>query len=70
MARADNRSLWDRRAGTYRDHTIPLASEFTYYLATDGVFDQAGGEDGFGLGSDRFERWLLDHATKPLHQQH
>ncbi len=70
MARADNRSLWDRRAGTYRDHTIPLASEFTYYLATDGVFDQAGGDDGFGLGSDRFERWLLDHATKPLHQQH
>lgn len=70
MARADNRSLWDRRAGLYRDHTIPLASEFTYYLATDGVFDQAGGDDGFGLGSDRFERWLLDHATKPLHQQH
>jgi serine phosphatase RsbU (regulator of sigma subunit) len=70
MARADNRSLWDRRAGIYRDHTIPLASEFTYYLATDGVFDQAGGDDGFGLGSDRFERWLLDHATKPLHRQH
>jgi serine phosphatase RsbU (regulator of sigma subunit) len=70
MARAGSRSLWDRRAGTYRDHTIPLAREFTYYLATDGVFDQAGGDDGFGLGSDRFERWLLDHATKPLHQQH
>jgi serine phosphatase RsbU (regulator of sigma subunit) len=70
MARAENRSLWDRRAGIYRDHTIPLASKYTYYLATDGVFDQAGGDDGFGLGSDRFERWLLDHATKPLHQQH
>lgn len=70
MAKADNRSIWDRRAGTYSDHSIPLATTLTYYLATDGVFDQAGGEDGFGLGSDRFERWLLDHATKPLHQQH
>jgi serine phosphatase RsbU (regulator of sigma subunit) len=70
MARADNRSLWDRRAGTYCDHMIPLGREFTYYLATDGVFDQSGGDDGFGLGSERFERWLLDHATKPLHQQH
>ena len=70
IARADNRSLWDRRAGTYCDHTIPLDRDFTYYLATDGVFDQSGGDDGFGLGSDRFERWVLDHATKPLHQQH
>jgi phosphoserine phosphatase RsbU/P len=70
MARADNRSLWDRRSGTYCDHTIPLAREFTYYLATDGVFDQSGGDDGFAVGTDRFERWILDHATKPLHQQH
>lgn len=69
MARADNRPLWDRRAGTYSDHIIPLASHYTYYLATDGILDQSGGEDGFGLGSDRFERWLLDHATKPLDQQ-
>jgi phosphoserine phosphatase RsbU/P len=70
MARADNRPLWDRRAGTYNDHTIPLAREYTYYLATDGIMDQAGGEDGFGLGTQRFERWLLDHATKPLAEQH
>jgi serine phosphatase RsbU (regulator of sigma subunit) len=69
MARADNRPLWDRRAGTYSDHSIPLASEYTYYLATDGIIDQAGGEDGFGLGTERFERWLLDHAAKPLDQQ-
>lgn len=69
VARADNRPLWDRRAGTYNDHSIPLSKDYTYYLATDGILDQAGGEDGFGLGTDRFERWLLDHATKPLDQQ-
>jgi phosphoserine phosphatase RsbU/P len=70
MAKADSRSLWDRHSGSYSDHTIPLAREFTYYLATDGLFDQAGGDHGFGLGSDRFQGWLLDHATKPLEQQH
>jgi len=69
-ARGDNRSLWDRRAVTYQDHQIPLLSGFTYYMATDGVFDQAGGDHGFGLGTDRFRDWLLDHAGKPLSEQH
>ncbi|MEB3353231.1 MAG: SpoIIE family protein phosphatase [Cyanobacteriota bacterium] len=70
MAKGDNRSLWDRRAGTYHDHQIPLRQGFTYYMATDGVFDQAGGDHGFGLGTDRFRDWLLDHAGKPLSEQH
>ena len=70
MAKGENRSLWDRRAGTYHDHQIPLLSGFTYYMATDGVFDQAGGDHGFGLGIDRFRDWLLDHAGKPLSEQH
>lgn len=70
MAKGDNRSLWDRRAGSYHDHQIPLRQGFTYYMATDGVFDQAGGDHGFGLGTDRFREWLLDHAAKPLSEQH
>ncbi|MFU8884058.1 MAG: SpoIIE family protein phosphatase [Cyanobacteriota bacterium] len=70
IAKGDNRSLWDRRAGTYHDHAIPLRDGLTYYLATDGVFDQAGGDHGFGLGTDRFCEWLLDHASKPLNEQH
>ena len=70
MAKGDNRSLWDRRAGTYHDHEMPLEPGFTYYLATDGVFDQAGGELGFGLGTERFCQWILEHASKPLAEQH
>ena len=68
--KGDNRSLWDRRTGTYHDHDVPLRPGFTYYLTTDGYLDQAGGEYGFGLGSDRFSQWLLDHATKSLDDQH
>lgn len=70
MAKGDSRSLWDRRAGVYQDHEMPLRRGFTYYMATDGVFDQAGGELGFGLGTERFCQWLLDHASKPLAEQH
>ena len=70
LARGDNRSLWDRRTGTYRDHQVPLLKGFTYYMATDGVFDQAGGDHGFGFGTERFRDWLLAHAAKPLSMQH
>ena len=70
MVKGDPRSLWDRRSGTYHDHEMPLRRDCTYYMATDGVFDQAGGELGFGLGTERFCQWLLDHARKPLAEQH
>lgn len=68
--KGDNRSLWDRRTGAYHDHDVPLRPGFTYYLTTDGYLDQAGGEHGFGLGTDRFSKWLLEHATKSLDDQH
>ena len=70
MVKGDPRSLWDRRSGTYHDHEMPLRRDCTYYMATDGVFDQAGGELGFGLGTERFCEWLLAHANKPLAEQH
>lgn len=70
MVKGDSRSLWNRRAGLYQDHEMPLRRGFTYYMATDGVFDLSGGDHGFGLGTERFCQWLLDHASKPLAEQH
>ena len=40
--KGDSRSLWDRRAGIYHDHDLPLLRHGTYYMATDGVFDHSG----------------------------
>jgi serine phosphatase RsbU (regulator of sigma subunit) len=68
--KGDNRPLWDRRRGEYRDHLLPLREGLTYYLTTDGFLDQAGGEHGFGLGSERFSQWILEHASKSLAEQH
>ena len=68
--KGDNRPLWDRRRGDYRDHLLPLREGLTYYLTTDGFLDQSGGEHGFGLGSERFSQWILEHASKSLAEQH
>lgn len=68
--KGNSRSLWERRTALYTDHDVPLCRDCTYYMATDGVFDQAGGDHGFGLGSERFSDWLLEHARKPLAEQH
>jgi len=65
-----SRSLWERRLANYVDHDLPLRQDCTYYMATDGIFDQSGGDHGFGLGSERFSDWILQHARKPLAEQH
>jgi phosphoserine phosphatase RsbU/P len=69
MIRGASRSLWERRRSSYADHDIPMRTDVTYYLATDGFLDQAGGEHGFALGRERFGEWLLQQARKPLVEQ-
>lgn len=68
--KGNSRALWERRAAVFTDHETDLRQDCTYYMATDGVFDQAGGDHGFGLGTERFSDWLLEHARKPLAEQH
>lgn len=65
----DNRAICDRRRGNYMDHDLELLPGFTYYLTTDGYLDQSGGEHGYAIGSERFTRWLVENARKPLSEQ-
>jgi serine phosphatase RsbU (regulator of sigma subunit) len=67
--KGDRRALGDRRIGEYHDVEVPLSTERTYYLVTDGILDQAGGEHGFGLGTDRLRALLRDHARMPMQAQ-
>jgi serine phosphatase RsbU (regulator of sigma subunit) len=63
------RALGDRHQGDYADSEISLRAGVTYYLATDGFLDQAGGEMGYGFGNTRFAQLLLDHARLPMAEQ-
>lgn len=62
------RALGEKRASTYRNVTAPLANR-TFYLITDGVLDQAGGEHGFGFGNRRLVELLLSIAELPVDTQ-
>lgn len=53
----------------YVDHELLLRNDVTYYLATDGLLDQSGGDHGFALGRERFGEWLLAHCRRPLADQ-
>jgi serine phosphatase RsbU (regulator of sigma subunit) len=67
--RGSRRALNDKRAGSYANLVLPLDAGWTYYLATDGFLDQAGGEHGFGFGGTRFTEMLKAHAARPLQEQ-
>ncbi len=69
MIRGDNRAICDHRVGVYADHDLPLRPDCTYYLTTDGLLDQSGGENGFSLGTDQFTQWLVRLARLPLAEQ-
>lgn len=63
------RALCDRRIGRYEDHEVVLYPSRTYYLATDGYLDQAGGSRGYSFGSSRFTGLLQSHAGLPMTEQ-
>lgn len=67
--RGGKRSLGDRRPGEYTNQTLPLDAGATYYLTTDGLLDQAGGEHGYGFGNQRFRELLQHVAELPLASQ-
>ena len=67
--RGGRRALNDKRRGEYANAELSLLPQRSYYLATDGILDQAGGEHGFGFGSRRFAEMLLRHASLPIAEQ-
>lgn len=63
------RGINDRRSGQYDNVQIALAPGRTFYLVSDGLLDQAGGEQGYGFGARRLAQWIRSHARLPLAAQ-
>jgi sigma-B regulation protein RsbU (phosphoserine phosphatase) len=51
-------------AFTYTNHAVTLEEGMAFYLASDGILDQAGGPRGWGFGRRRFNELLV--AITPL----
>ena len=45
----------------FTNHTVPVNSGQRFYITTDGLVDQVGGEKGFPFGKSRFIRFIAAH---------
>ncbi len=69
MVPGSRRGVNDRRPGAYSNTIVALYPGRTFYLATDGLLDQSGGEFGYGFGQRRFMDWIAKHSSLPLAEQ-
>ena len=53
----------------FKNHTIPLERDMVFYLYTDGIVDQTGGEKGFPFGTRRLKELLLKYSNQPMNEQ-
>lgn len=60
------RGLNDRRIGDYENTRVDVVPGRTFYLVSDGLFDQAGGAQGYGYGAARFKDQVRTMAAQPL----
>jgi serine phosphatase RsbU (regulator of sigma subunit)/ABC-type phosphate/phosphonate transport system substrate-binding protein len=50
-------------------HDIPIKETMRFYMTTDGVSDQVGGEKRMPFGKSRFKKFIAEHHLKPFDQQ-
>jgi len=53
----------------YTNHTIEVADGMSFFMTTDGIIDQVGGDKGRGFGKKRFISLLESLRDTPLHKQ-
>ena len=54
---------------TFTQHEITLSKQCTYYMTTDGLIDQIGGEKRRGFGKKRFKALLLELESTPFSER-
>ena len=72
MVKGDRCSIGYRKTNPnfeFTNHTIDLETNMKFYLYTDGIVDQTGGEKGFPFGNRRLKKMLLKYAALPMNEQ-
>lgn len=62
------RALGDKRKGHFSNQEMALYGH-SFYLVSDGLLDQSGGQKAFGFGNKRFTQLLLEFQSLPLAEQ-
>lgn len=63
------RSLNERKPGQFATVLLPAPPERVFYLVSDGLLDQSGGQEGHAYGARRFKAWIIKHVHLPLEAQ-
>lgn len=72
MYKGDKRSLGYRRTPSdyvYTNKQVQIGEGTIVYMATDGIFDQNGGDKGLSFGKSRLKHFISTHAGLPLKEQ-
>ncbi len=67
--KGDRGGVNDRKVRNFTCRTLDLEPGTVFYLVTDGILDQSGGERGLPFGRAGFENWLRTHSGLPLETQ-
>jgi serine phosphatase RsbU (regulator of sigma subunit) len=70
--KGDRKSIGYRRTPgdyTYTSQMLQVKANSKFYMATDGVFDQSGGEKGYSYGKSRLLKFIQEHSRLSLSEQ-
>lgn len=54
----------------WQNHPVTITGDCQFYLTSDGILDQSGGDKGWGFGRHRFERLISSIAGLPAKARH
>jgi len=72
VIKGDKQSIGYKRSDInfeFTNHTVPTEPDKVFYLATDGILDQKGGEKGFPFGNTHLRDLLKENHNKPFDNQ-
>jgi serine phosphatase RsbU (regulator of sigma subunit) len=67
--RGDRGGINDRKPRAFTQLTLALTPGCVFYLVTDGILDQSGGDRGLPFGRGGFTAWLRDNAPLAMEVQ-